>query len=341
VLSSTLEQNKALVRRYFEEINSFNAGVLDELLLPDYVDHNPPPVPNLAPGLAGARQAFEVARRAFPDGWHIIEDQLADGDKVLTYLRAGGTFAEELIGIPPTGKPVSMSGMAVHRIAHGKLAEHWGVQDLAGLFQQIGLMPAGPQAQPAATGPQAQPAATGPQAQPAATGPQAQPAAAPAPAAAGAPASGAPMDRDAMRGVMERFADIFNKHDLSIADEVLAPTFQATFIGMPPLPTPEAWKQLVGPFMAAFPDMQLVVHDEFVEGDKAGGRWIWTATHRGELMGMPATGRSVTVQGLGIYRLAGGKIVSETVLEDMFGMLVQLGVVPPPGQPAAATPTSH
>ena len=85
------EQNKALVRRFYEEIDKGNISILDELLAADYVDHSPPPFPGLAPGREGVKQSFRLFQQATP-GSHRIEDQIAEGDKVVTRMTVRGTF---------------------------------------------------------------------------------------------------------------------------------------------------------------------------------------------------------------------------------------------------------
>ena len=83
------EENKALVRRFYEQIDKGNIGILDELVAEDYIDHNPPPVPGLTPGREGVKQAFRIFQQATP-GYHHIEDQIAEGDKVVTRLISYG-----------------------------------------------------------------------------------------------------------------------------------------------------------------------------------------------------------------------------------------------------------
>ena len=83
----------------------------------------------MAPGREGVKQANALLRTACPDTVHTIEDQIAAGDKVMTRLRGRGTFRGEILGIPPNGKVVTIQGIAIHRIADGKLVEHWGVAD--------------------------------------------------------------------------------------------------------------------------------------------------------------------------------------------------------------------
>src|SRR5215207_8070422 len=143
--SMSIEENKALVRRWWEETDKGNDAIVDELCAPDYIDHSPP-LPGMGPGRAGVRKANATLRAAFPDTIHIIEDLLAEGDKVVTRLRGRATFTGEILGIPPNGKVVEITGISIHRIAGGKLVEHWANADQLGLMQQLGALPAPEQA---------------------------------------------------------------------------------------------------------------------------------------------------------------------------------------------------
>ncbi len=134
------EANKALVRRWWEETDKGNDAIIDELCAPDYIDHSPP-LPGMGPGSAGVRRANATLRAAFPDTVHIIEELIAEGDKVVTRLRGRGTFTGEILGIPPTGKVVEITGISIHRIVGGKLVEHWANADLLSFLQQMGAIP--------------------------------------------------------------------------------------------------------------------------------------------------------------------------------------------------------
>jgi steroid delta-isomerase-like uncharacterized protein len=133
------EQNKALIRRFYEEIDKGNIDAMDELVTEDYANHDPPPFPGLKPGLEGLKQAFRMFWEGTP-GTHIIEDQIAEGDKVVTRLRARGRHEGELAGIPPSGNEMDVTAIAVHRIADGKIVEHWSNVDSAALMAQLGLI---------------------------------------------------------------------------------------------------------------------------------------------------------------------------------------------------------
>ena len=134
------DENKALVRRFYEEIDKGNIEVLDELVAEDYADHNPPPLPGLAPGREGLKQAFKIFWDATP-GYHHIEDQIAEGDKVVTRLTSYGKHEGDLPGAPKTGNDMKITSITIHRIANGKLVEKWSEKDVFGLLRQIGVIP--------------------------------------------------------------------------------------------------------------------------------------------------------------------------------------------------------
>ena len=135
------ETNKALVRRFYEEIDKGNVDALDELVAADYLDHNPPPFPGLLPGREGLKQAFKIFWAATP-GYHVIEDQIAEEDRVVTCLTSFGKHEGDLPGAPRTGNNLKMTSITIHRIADGKLVEKWAEKDVLGFLQQIGVMPA-------------------------------------------------------------------------------------------------------------------------------------------------------------------------------------------------------
>ena len=137
------EENKALIRRYFAAIDAAcaagNADILDEFLAPDFVERNP--FPGMAPTREGWKQVFLGFVTGAP-GYHVVEDLVAEGDKVAGRITAYGTHEGELFGVPRTGKPIRVSGIAVWRIRDGRIVEHWHETDGLGLMQQLGVLPA-------------------------------------------------------------------------------------------------------------------------------------------------------------------------------------------------------
>ncbi|MGW0787604.1 ester cyclase [Streptomyces sp. NPDC002911] len=134
------EENKKLVRRFYAEIDKGNLEALDELVAEDYQDHSPPPFPGLGSGREGLKQVFRLFWEATP-GTHAIEDQIAQGDKVVTRLTARGAHEGDLPGIPATGNQLTMTATVIHRIENGRLAEKWSDKDLLGFLQQLGVIP--------------------------------------------------------------------------------------------------------------------------------------------------------------------------------------------------------
>jgi steroid delta-isomerase-like uncharacterized protein len=136
------EENKALVRRQFEAIwNDGNLAVIHELYAPSYTNHDPAN-PAQAPGPAGFTQRVGLYRTALPDLHLTIEDQVAEADNVVTRWTASGTHKGDLLGIPPTGKSVSVTGMLISRIDGGRFIEEWVNWDTLGLLRQVGAIPA-------------------------------------------------------------------------------------------------------------------------------------------------------------------------------------------------------
>ena len=136
----SIEQNKALVRRLVEEVISrHNMSVIDEIVSPDFVENEELP-PGIPPGREAPRFLFNMLHSAFPDFKATIEQLIAEGDKVVVYMTWTGTQKGEFMGIPPTGKRISIGVMDIIRVAGGQLVEHWGIMDSAKMMQQLGAM---------------------------------------------------------------------------------------------------------------------------------------------------------------------------------------------------------
>jgi predicted ester cyclase len=132
------EENKAIVRRYLEESwNQRNLTVIDELIVPDFIQH----AAGVPQGRQGVKQFFAMIHAAFPDVHNAIEDLLAEDDKVVWRSTITGTHHGVFRGIMPTGRSVRMTAMNILRIQDGKFVENWGEQDSLGLMQQLGVIP--------------------------------------------------------------------------------------------------------------------------------------------------------------------------------------------------------
>ncbi len=118
-----------------------------------------------------------------------------------------------------------------------------------------------------------------------------------------------------------------NSHDLSGFDALLGPNFMNHDMPMP-APGPEGFKQVMAMFLTAFPDMVIYVEEIVGEGDVVASRGYFTGTHRGDFMGIPATGKQVNVKYMDFWRFSGGKAAENWVRMDNVALMQQLGVMP-------------
>lgn len=137
----SIEDNKAVIRRYFAAIDEAcargDADIIDDFLAPDFVEHDP--FPGIPPTREGWKQAFRGFVAGAP-GYHVVEDLIAEGDKVVGKVTAYGKHVGELFGIPATGKDIRVTGIAIWRIRDGKIVEHWHQTDQFGLMLQLGVI---------------------------------------------------------------------------------------------------------------------------------------------------------------------------------------------------------
>jgi len=137
---STTEENKAQFRRAYEELlNQGNLAIADELVAPDFINHEAPPGRNRGP--ESMRGVATMLRTAFPDLRFTIEELVAEGDIVAGRLTMSGTHEGPLMVMQPTGRWVRQDHMHFVRFRDGKAVEHWGVRDDVGMMQQMGVMP--------------------------------------------------------------------------------------------------------------------------------------------------------------------------------------------------------
>lgn len=139
--SDRLSRNKKLVRDFIADL--FSRGDLtavDRYLDPAFVNHDPP-YPGAPDGPEGMRMAAALFRQASPD-WHSdVEQLVAEGDTVVEVFTASGTHRDELMGVPGTGRTLTLRGVNVFRVRGDRIVERWGRLDHLALFQQLGLAP--------------------------------------------------------------------------------------------------------------------------------------------------------------------------------------------------------
>ncbi len=137
------EVNKAIVRRFYEEVfNQRNVDMIDELMGTEFINNDPTPVS--ARDRESIKQFIKMLTKAFPDHHHTIEDLMAEGDKVVMRCTLTPTHQGQFPGfleMPPTGKSICQRQIHILRVQDEKLVEHWVVRDDLSMLQQLGLIP--------------------------------------------------------------------------------------------------------------------------------------------------------------------------------------------------------
>ncbi len=291
------EANKIVARRFFEEMwDERRLDYVDELITPDMAGHAPT---GEFTGYKGEMATISGNLAPFPDLQIAVDEVIAEGNRVALRTSYRGTHLGTLMGqIPPTGKPIRMTGNIIFRIEDGKVAEAWSFADMLGLMQQIGAAsPARPTPEDYAW-------------------------------SAPSTATGASGDPATNRAMVRRFVDeVWNQQKLGVMDEL----FAADVISHnPPIEylygrsNLTVLKQGVTDYLTAYPDLKVTLEDTVAEGAVVSARWTLKATHLGPLMGIAATGKPVTFTGVTMYRFADGKIVELWWAWDTMGMMRQI-----------------
>ena len=136
----SMEENRAVIRRYCEEVvNKGNVALVDELWDANVINHGL--APGILPGAAYIKVLVQRFHAAFPDLHFTIEDMIAEGEKVVIRLTVRGTHKGEFLGIAATGKQVTTTTIAIYKFASGRIVEVWGIRDDRGVLQQMGAIP--------------------------------------------------------------------------------------------------------------------------------------------------------------------------------------------------------
>src|SRR2546425_7345545 len=141
-LAGNESRNKETVRRFYEEVaNQGRLELIDEMAVPDHVEHNP--FPQQSQGAEGLKQRVTMVRAAFNPRF-TIEHLIAEGDQVAVMWSNRGTHVGDWFGFAPTGKEINTHGVDIHLLRDGRLAEHWDVVDLLDFLTKVGVLPTPP-----------------------------------------------------------------------------------------------------------------------------------------------------------------------------------------------------
>ncbi|HEY1294196.1 MAG TPA: ester cyclase [Chloroflexota bacterium] len=136
------------------------------------------------------------------------------------------------------------------------------------------------------------------------------------------------MPVDDNKALVRRVLDIINQRNLDAADDVIGSNYVYHSPGAPEVRGPEGFKQLIGMYLSAFPDIEMSLVDMVAENDLVMIQWAASGTHQGEIMGVAPTGKRVTMMGMIKSRVVGNRIVEDVEVLDTLGLLQQLGGMP-------------
>lgn len=137
--TNTIENNKAVVRRFYQAVDAGETGSVETIFAPEWVNVDPA-MPPLS-GLDGARQLITMLKSGFPDFPSQIELMAAEGDRVAVRCAHRGTHQGDFLGVPATGKPVSITATGIYTVKDGKLVQNQVIFDAFGMLQQLGVVP--------------------------------------------------------------------------------------------------------------------------------------------------------------------------------------------------------
>ena len=132
----SVEEKKAIIRRWVEAVNKQDLSLLDDLMAPNYFDHT------RQEGMESYKKHLTMFYTGFPDYHVTIEDIIAEGDKVCVFGIFAGTNTGEYLGLAPTGKNISVKSITIKRIVDGKMVEGWTVNDMVDFFNKLGIIEA-------------------------------------------------------------------------------------------------------------------------------------------------------------------------------------------------------
>ncbi|MBM3214111.1 ester cyclase [Candidatus Poribacteria bacterium] len=251
-------------------------------------------------GIEGLRAFVTGLRQGMPDAKFVIDRLLSSGDYIGMAYRLVGTHTGEFMGIPATGRKLSVTGIDLIRFKDGKAVEHWGNSDDLGMMRQLGVMPAmGEQ-----DGSDAMVDVQSPK------------------------DIGEKMKPEAAEALVRSLFDkVMNGRNVDAMDAIIAPGWVTHVPG--PNRTKEGVKARLAGILEAFPDLKMNVEFAMVDGDSVLVRWSAKGTNTGPLMGMEPTGKAAEVTGITIARIGGGMIHENWENWDEMGMMMQLGLIPP------------
>jgi len=295
------EANKELVRSVYDAFNARDTAAVEALLADTFVDRMP--AMGQAAGGAGFAQGYGLYNPGLPDLQVEIENMVAEGNEVSARLTGRGTHQGPVFGVPPSGAPVIYEAISLWRIADGKLAEVWHVEDNLSLAIQVGAIPALP-------GPSGTPM-SGTSAEPVG---ETHTAATPS----------GPVDEEANKEIARRVYEEAFSGDVDSLNELVADDYFKHTFDPGIAPGREGFRQSLMATLTGFPDLSCTSDDVIAEGDTVVIRVTCNGTHEGVFAGLQPTGKHVTVVGIDEMRIVDEQVVEHWNFLDRFGLLAQI-----------------
>jgi len=310
-MSEEQDGYKELVLREYDEIwNKGNFEFADRAVHPEFTDH--PPTRFFDVGRTGPDALIEAGRsfrNAFPDFHDAPELVLAEGDTVAYLGMISGTQENELFGFPSNGRSMRVWGVNFFKMRDGMIAERWGQFDVLTMMQQLGLVPGPPQD------------------------------------VSGEEQHGDPKraanessdDVDRNKAVYARMVEeVVNKGNFDVVDELFHPDYvdHAAPPGSPP--GLDGVKMVFSMFRTGFPDVKFTIDQMVGEGDYVATLVHGEGTHTGQFIQFPPSGKHAQWRSVGFFRVEDGKIREHWGIPDLLGLLIQIGVIPPPNAQSAS-----
>jgi predicted ester cyclase len=312
-MGSQQDQERDLVLQMYDEVwNQGNLAFADGAVHPEFTDH--PPTRFFDVGRTGPAALVEAAknfRNAFPDFHDTPELVLTEGDTVAYLGMISGTQERELFGFPSKGRRMRVWGVNFFKMRDGLAAERWGQFDVLSMMQQLGLAP----------------------------GPEVPEASEEAPSF-GDPHRARDEDssgKEANKAVYARMVEeVVNQGNFEVVDEIFHPDYVDHVAPPGSPPGLEGGKAIFGMFRAGFADVKFTIDQMVGEGNYVATLVHGEGTHTGQFIQFPPSGKHATWRSVGFFRVEDGLIREHWGIPDLLGLLIQIGVIPPPAAMSAS-----
>jgi predicted ester cyclase len=307
------DQIRQLVLTMYDEVwNKGNMAAADDSVSPDFDDH--PPTRFFDVGRTGPGALTEAAgsfRNAIPDFHDTPELVLVEGDRAAYLGMISGRQTGEMFGFPPQNRRMRVWGVNFFKMVDGQTAERWGQFDVLTMMQQLGVAP-GP---PAPEAPAEAPAYGDPR------------------RAGREDSSNIAANKDVYRRMVE---EVVNQGKFEVVDEIFHPDYVDHVA--PPGTTPglAGVKEIFNMFRTGFPDVQFHIDQMVGEGNYVATLVHGEGTQTGQFIQFPPSGKHAVWRSVGFFRVEDGKIREHWGIPDLLGLLIQIGVIPPPAARSAA-----